>query len=263
MMVEDARSHRGPALWLAGLALVVGGCASESGESEGEGAPAEAAPAVSGETGAQTGAADATEPEGGESMASEPNPLMNPSAPEMNMMAPAEFRVRLVTSQGDVVLEIHRDWAPNGVDRFFNLVRHGFFDGARFFRVLEGFVAQFGIHGDPAVQRHWRTARIPDDPVVESNTRGRVTFAMGGPNSRSTQLFINYADNSRLDLQPFAPIGEVVEGMDVVESLYSGYGEGAPRGGGPDQSRIQMEGNEYLTDAFPDLDYIERAEIIS
>lgn len=196
-------------------------------------------------------------------MASEPDPLMNPSAPEMNMMAPAEFRVRLVTSKGDVVLEIHRDWAPNGVDRFFNLVRHGFFDGARFFRVLEGFMAQFGIHGDPRVQSRWRDARIPDDPVAESNTRGRVTFATAGPGTRTSQLFINYGDNSLLDNQGFAPIGEVVEGMDVVDALYAGYGEGAPRGTGPSQSRIQMEGNEYLTEEFPNLDYIERAEIIS
>lgn len=256
MKVRDVRDRWWLRACCVALALVLAGCAGETGDAGGEAPPP--ADAAEGEA-----PAEAPEVQGGEAVPPEANPLMNPSAPEMNMMAPADFRVRLVTSKGDVVLEIHRDWAPNGVDRFFNLVRNGFFDGARFFRVLEGFVAQFGINGDPAIQSHWRTARIPDDPVVESNTRGRLTYAMGGPNTRSTQLFINYGDNSRLDSQLFAPIGEVVEGMDVVESLYSGYGEGPPGGAGPDQSRIQMQGNEYLNEEFPRLDYIERAEIIS
>jgi len=258
MKIRDVRTRRGRPAWCAAVALALCGCAGETGETGGEGAPADSAPAAAAAEGSDT-----TATEGGETMASEPNPLMNPSAPDMNMMAPSEFRVRLVTSKGDVVMEIHRDWAPNGVDRFFNLVRHGFYDGARFFRVLEGFVAQFGIHGDPPIQAHWRSARLPDDPVVESNTRGRLTYAMGGPNTRSTQLFINYGDNSRLDSQLFAPIGEVVEGMDVVDALYSGYGEGAPGGAGPSQSRIQAEGNEYLGQQFPRLDFIERAEIVS
>lgn len=257
-----ARDGRTPATWVAGLALLAAGCAGETGDA-GDEPPSTPPPAAQAAGDAPAGAADTAATAGEETMASEPDPLMNPSAPEMNMMAPAEFRVRLVTSKGDVVLEIHRDWAPNGADRFFNLVRHGFFDGARFFRVLEGFVAQFGIHGDPAVQSRWRQARIPDDPVVESNTRGRLTFATAGAGTRTTQMFINLEDNSLLDARGFAPIGEVVEGMDVVESLYSGYGESPPRGTGPDQSRIQMEGNEYLNEGFPDLDYIERAEIIS
>lgn len=255
----DVRGRRWLPACRAALALVLAGCAGETGDAGGEAPPAPPPAAAESETPAE-GRAEA---EGGEAMPPEPNPLMNPSAPEMNLMAPESFRVRLATSKGDVVLEIHRDWAPNGVDRFFNLVRHGYYDGARFFRVLEGFVAQFGIHGDPAIQAHWRMARIPDDPVVASNTRGRLTYAKGGPNTRSTQLFINFGDNASLDAQGFAPIGEVVEGMDVVDALYSGYGEAPPRGAGPDQSRIQMRGNEYLEEEFPRLDYIERAEIIS
>jgi len=193
------------------------------------------------------------------------NPLMNPRDPAVNETAPATFRVRLNTSRGEVVLELHRDWSPAGVDRFYNLVRHGFYDGVRFFRVLDGFVAQFGINGDPAIQSRWRAATMPDEPVVEGNTRGQLTYAKGGPNSRSTQLFINYGDNSRLDPLGFSALGEVVEGMDVVDRLYSGYGEGGPAGSGatgPDQALIQRRGNDYLTAEFPQLDYIETAEII-
>lgn len=192
------------------------------------------------------------------------NPLMNPADPAMNEMAPATFRVRMTTSKGEVVLELHRAWSPAGVDRVYNLVKAGFYDGVRFFRVLDGFMAQFGINGDPEIQSRWRTANIVDDPVVEGNTRGRLTFAKSNaPNSRSTQLFINYADNSNLDPMGFAAIGEVVEGMDVVDQLYSGYGEGAPRGSGPDQASLQRQGNEYLNSEFPDLDYIEKAEIVN
>ena len=191
------------------------------------------------------------------------NPLMNPAAPEMNEAAPGTFRVRLNTSEGEVILELHRAWSPRGVDRFYNLVEAGFYDGVRFFRVLDGFMAQFGINGDPSIQAQWRGATIPDDPVAEGNTRGRLTFAKTQrPNSRSTQLFINTVDNSPLDGMGFAAIGEVVSGMDVVDALYSGYGEGAPRGTGPDQARLQQEGNAYLEAEFPELDYIESAEII-
>ena len=193
------------------------------------------------------------------------SPLSDPMSSEMNMMAPALFQARFTTSKGVFVIEAHREWSPAGVDRFFNLVRHGFYDEARFFRVLDGFMAQFGINGDPTIQRHWRGANISDDSVVESNTRGRVTFAKSGaPNSRSTQLFINFGDNGPLDRDGFSPIGEVVEGMDVVDRLYSGYGEAASsgRGSGPEQNRIQSSGNQYLKADFPNLDYIERAEII-
>jgi peptidyl-prolyl cis-trans isomerase A (cyclophilin A) len=148
------------------------------------------------------------------------------------------------------------------VDRFYELVASGFYDNVRFFRVLPGFVAQFGIHGDPAVAEAWEKMSIPDDPVVQSNKRGTVSFATAGPNTRTTQLFINYRDNPALDGMGFSPIGEVVEGMQVVDSLYAGYGEGPPDGRGPDQGRIRREGNSYLEREFPKLDYIRTARIV-
>ncbi|HJU86209.1 MAG TPA: peptidylprolyl isomerase [Gemmatimonadota bacterium] len=180
----------------------------------------------------------------------------------MNERAPEVFRARFETTRGNFVVEARREWAPLGVDRFYNLIREGFFEDVRFFRVIEGFMAQFGISGRPAVAAAWHSARIPDDPVAASNTRGRVTFATAGPGTRTTQLFINYSDNSRLDGMGFSPIGEVIEGMEVVDALYAGYGEGAPRGRGPDQGRIHKEGNEYLGREFPDLDSIRRAVIV-
>jgi peptidyl-prolyl cis-trans isomerase A (cyclophilin A) len=198
--------------------------------------------------------------DGGEAMPD--NPLLYPRAPDMNMEAPPTYRARFETSKGDFVIEVHRDWAPIGADRFYNLVRNGYYDGVRFFRVIDGFMAQFGMSGDPLVTAQWRVATLQDDPVVQSNTRGTVTFAMTGqPNSRTTQIFINYGDNSNLDGMGFAPFGEVVEGMEVAASLYSGYGEGAPRGQGPDQGQIQARGNEYLESDFPNLDYIVHATI--
>lgn len=175
---------------------------------------------------------------------------------------PATFRVRFETSAGDFLVEARRAWAPHGVGRFHELVSGAFFDGCRFFRVLEGFVAQFGISGDPVTSAAWRRRTIPDDPVVESNRRGRVTFAMAGPGSRTTQLFINIGDNTGLDGMGFAPIGEVVEGMERVDALYAAYGEGAPRGGGPDQGRIQREGEAYLAREFPRLDAIRRTSLV-
>ena len=197
---------------------------------------------------------------GGEAMPD--NPLLYPRAPDMNMEAPPTYRARFETSKGDFVIEVHRDWAPIGADRFYNLVRNGYYDGVRFFRVIDGFMAQFGMNGDPLVTAQWRVATLQDDPVVQSNTRGTVTFAMTGqPNSRTTQIFINYGDNSNLDGMGFAPFGEVVEGMEVAASLYSGYGEGAPRGQGPDQGQIQARGNEYLESDFPNLDYVVHATI--
>lgn len=192
----------------------------------------------------------------------EVSPLLDPASAELNARAPESFRVRFETTRGEFTVAVHREWAPQGADRFYNLVRAGFYDDVRFFRVLSGFVAQFGISGDPSVSAAWRTATIPDDPVSESNTRGRLTFATSGPDSRTTQLFINYADNSQLDDMGFAPIGEVVEGMEVVDSLYAGYGEGAPRGQGPDQGRIQAQGNDYLRESFPSLDHIIEATIV-
>jgi peptidyl-prolyl cis-trans isomerase A (cyclophilin A) len=157
----------------------------------------------------------------------------------------------------------HRDWAPRGVDRFYHLVQLGYFDDARFFRVLSGFMAQWGMNGNPRVTAAWEPLTIADDSVKQSNVRGMVTFAAGSaPDTRSTQLFINYRDNRNLDGMRFAPIGQVVDGMSVVDSLYSGYGEGAPDGGGPSQERIASEGNAYLTKNFPKLDFIKTARIV-
>jgi peptidyl-prolyl cis-trans isomerase A (cyclophilin A) len=175
--------------------------------------------------------------------------------------APATYKVKFETTKGDFTVEVHRDWAPKGADRFYNLVKSGFYDNVRFFRVLSGFMAQFGINGDPALMSKWRNTPITDDPVKQHNTRGTVTFATAGPNTRTTQMFINYGDNGQLDGMGFAPIGKVTSGMNVVDKLYAGYGEGAPRGAGPDQQRMQTEGNAYLTKSFPKLDYIKKATI--
>ena len=185
---------------------------------------------------------------------------MNPA--EMNETAPETYRAQFETSKGNFTVEVTRAWAPLGADRFYNLIKGGFYDGARFFRVLPGFVVQFGIPADPAVARVWRTARINDDPVSQSNLPASVTFATSGKNTRTTQVFINLAENANLDDMGFAPFGRVSEGMDVVGKLHSGYGEGAPQGRGPDQGRIQSEGNAYLEKDFPKLDYISKASII-
>jgi len=185
--------------------------------------------------------------------------LSNPAA--LKEQAPATYGVDFDTSKGPFVVEVRREWAPNGADRFYNLVKNGFYDNARFFRVIEGFMVQFGINGDPKISAVWREARIKDDPVHVSNTRTFVTFATAGPNTRTTQVFINFGDNHNLDAQGFAPFGQVVSGMNVVDSLYSGYGEGAPRGLGPDQGKLQAEGNAYLATGFGKLDYIKKAKI--
>ena len=177
--------------------------------------------------------------------------------------APDRFRVRFDTTKGPFVVEVRREWAPHGADRFYNLAKAGFFDEIRFFRVIAKFMVQFGIHGDPALAAAWRDAQIPDDPAKESNRRGRVTFATAGPNTRTTQVFVNFKDNTFLDSQGFAPFGEVVEGMSVVDSLYAGYGEGRPAGGGPDQGRLQMEGNAYLKREFPKLDSVKTAKVVA
>lgn len=179
----------------------------------------------------------------------------------LNEKAPAVYKAKFDTSKGSFVIEVHRDWSPNGADRFYNLVKNGFYNDARFFRVIEGFMVQFGISGNPDLSAVWREARIPDDPVKQSNTRGMVSFATAGPGTRTTQVFINFGDNAGLDGQGFSPFGQVVSGMDVVDSLFSGYGEGAPRGRGPDQGRVQMQGNAYLITDFPKLDYVKKATI--
>ena len=185
--------------------------------------------------------------------------LSNPAG--LREAAPATYKARFETSKGVFVIQVNRDWAPVGADRFYNLVKNGFFDNARFFRVVRSFMVQFGIHGDPAIQKNWRTAGMKDDPVRASNKRGNITFATAGPNTRTTQVFINFKDNESLDGQGFAPFGQVVSGMEIVDSLYSGYGEGAPSGRGPDQSRIQAEGNAYLMRDFAQLDFIKKATI--
>jgi peptidyl-prolyl cis-trans isomerase A (cyclophilin A) len=180
----------------------------------------------------------------------------------LNEKAPAVYNAKFDTSKGTFVVEVHRDWAPNGADRFYNLVKNGFYNDVRFFRVLKGFMAQFGINGNPSISAVWRDADIKDDPVKQSNGRGMITFATAGPNTRTTQVFINYGDNAGLDGQGFSPFGKVVSGMEVVDSLYGDYGEGAPRGDGPDQGQIQAEGNAYLEAAFPKLDYVKTATIV-
>jgi peptidyl-prolyl cis-trans isomerase A (cyclophilin A) len=186
-----------------------------------------------------------------------------PAAPAAkNEKAPEVFNVSLDTSKGPVVIEVHRDWAPAGADHFYSLVKTGYYDGNRFFRVVRNFVVQFGVSGDVSANRLWSNAYLPDDPVVKrSNVRGAVTYAKVGPNSRSTQLFINLKDNKTLDKQGFTPIGQVSSGMDVVDRFYSSYGEMPPRGQGPDPSRIASEGNDYLDARFPRLDYIQKAAV--
>lgn len=186
--------------------------------------------------------------------------LRNPSG--LNETAPATFAANFDTSAGAFVITVHRDWAPHGADRFYNLVKHGFYNDARFFRAVSGFMVQFGLHANPVISTLWREARIPADKVTQSNRRGYVTFAMGAsPDTRTTQVFINFVNNTRLDAMGFAPFGEVTSGMDAVDKIYTGYGEGAPRGKGPAQPRIQAEGNAYLSKEFPRLDYIKSATI--
>jgi peptidyl-prolyl cis-trans isomerase A (cyclophilin A) len=176
--------------------------------------------------------------------------------------APDSFKVRFDTTKGSFTVEVTRSLAPNGADRFYNLVRSGYFKDIEFFRVIPGFMCQFGIHGDPNVAAAWREARISDDPVKAGNLRGAISFATGGPNTRTTQLFINYADNSRLDGMGFSPFGKVTAGMEVVDKINGEYGESSPHGKGPDQGRVQEQGNAYLKKDFPNLDYIKSATIL-
>jgi cyclophilin family peptidyl-prolyl cis-trans isomerase len=191
------------------------------------------------------------------------SPLMNPRDKHWSERAPETFKARFETSKGAFTIECHRGWAPRGVDRFYNLIRAGFFDNSRFFRLRAGFIAQFGIPGDPSVAAVWRNEAIKDDPVKESNTRGTIAYAMTGPDTRTTQLYINLSDNSRLDADGFAPLGKVIDGMEVVDKLYAGYGEeagGGMRGG--KQGKMFEGGNEYLDREFPKLDRIVRARLV-
>lgn len=180
--------------------------------------------------------------------------LANPAA--LTEQAPATFKAKFETSKGAFVVQVTRAWAPRGADRFYNLVKNGFYDDLRFFRVVPDFMVQFGINGNPAVQSHWRGANIPDDRVTQSNKRGTITFATSGPNSRTTQVFINFADNGNLDRLGFAPFGRVVSGLDVVDAINAEYREA------PDQRAMQAQGNAYLAQRFPRLDYIKQATIV-
>jgi len=189
-------------------------------------------------------------------------PLIDPKDPFWSTKAPDVFRAKIESTKGAFVIECHRAWAPLGVDRFYNLVRSGFFDNSRFFRIHANYIAQFGIPGDPAVAGVWRNQSFPDDPVKESNLRGSIAYAMTGPDARTTQIYINLVDNKQLDAQGFAPIGRVVEGMDIVDQIYSGYGEtsgGGMRAG--KQAKLFEEGNAYLDREFPKLDKLIKATI--
>lgn len=203
----------------------------------------------------------------GQFRAAEPpadSPLMNPKHPLWSETAPDVFVVKFETTKGEFAIQAHRDWAPRGVDRFFNLTRTRFFDDSRFFRVRAGFIVQFGIPGDAIVAKRWEHEKLEDDTARRSNTRGFVSYAMTGPNERTTQLFINLSDNSRLDREGFAPIGEVTSGMDVVNRLYAGYGESAGGGmRGGNQGKMFAEGNAFLDREFALLDKIIRAAVLT
>ncbi len=186
--------------------------------------------------------------------------LLHPAT--LQAKSPETYQVKFTTTKGDFIVKVTRAWAPLGADRFYNLVQHHFLDGASFFRVLPGFVVQFGLSAHPQVSQAWQSATIKDDPVKQSNRRGYLTFATGGPNTRTTQIFISLADNARLDAMGFSPFGQVVEGMNVVEQLYSGYGEGAPQGRGPRQDLIGARGKAYLDKDFPKLDSIQTATLL-
>jgi peptidyl-prolyl cis-trans isomerase A (cyclophilin A) len=199
---------------------------------------------------------------------SQPKPTAKPAGPgtaanpalrypaKLKEVAPATYKASFDTSVGVVVIEVTRAWAPRGADRFYNLVKNGYFNGCRFFRVVPTFMVQFGINGDPTIQSAWANADIPDDPVTQTNKRGFITFASRGPNTRTTQVFINFGDNTGLDRQGFAPFGQVISGMEVIDKINAEHGQR------PDQGRIQKEGNRYLTKEFPTLDYIKKAAIV-
>jgi peptidyl-prolyl cis-trans isomerase A (cyclophilin A) len=191
-----------------------------------------------------------------------PAALVTPDPRQERAAAPDTFDVRFETSRGPFVVRVARAWAPRGADRLYYLVRNGYYNEARFFRVIPRFAAQWGAAADPRINRVWETRTIADDPVRRGNARGTVSFATAGPNTRTTQLFVNLVNNFRLDRLGFAPVGRVVDGLAVVDSLYGGYGEGAPAGRGPDQDRIAAEGNAYLARSFPKLDYIRTATVV-
>ena len=185
-----------------------------------------------------------------------------PAEVKKKELAPEVFQAKMETSKGDIVMEIHRDWAPRGADRFYDLIQEKFYNETKFHRVLKGFVAQFGVNKDPKIQALWRQLKINDDPVKEKNVRGTVTFAARGPATRTTQLFINLKDNIDLDKDGFAPIGKVIGGMDVADKLSFLYGDHPPNGSGPDPKRMELEANGYMDRAFPRMDFIKTITIV-
>ncbi len=255
---QALRCSRRPflAVGVLGLLLTLCGCDKTNSTTPASPKPSSTQPTASVQNPGST-----PQPSDGSSDGSAGNPqaLRDPSL--ANEKAPDTFKATFVTTKGSFVVQVTRDWAPLGSDRFYNMVKIGYFTDIAFFRAVEGFMVQFGIHGDPKVSAVWRPASIADDPVKQSNDRSYLTFAMAGPDTRTVQLFINYKNNASLDSKGFPPIGKVIQGMEIVDSLYKGYGEGAPNGQGPDQSRIQMEGNAYLQKDFPKLDYIKSAAI--
>ncbi|HET7146403.1 MAG TPA: peptidylprolyl isomerase [Gaiellaceae bacterium] len=192
---------------------------------------------------------------GGGGSSGPPSELLHPA--KLTAKAPQLFDIEFHTTKGDFVVTVHRTWAPNGADRLYNLAKNGFFDGEKFFRVVPGFVVQFGISPYPEVSKAWRDAMIPDDVVTNHNTRGTVSFASAGPNTRTTQIFVNLGDNRGLDNNGFAPVGSVVSGMKVLDKLYSGYGDDPT----PHQPEMETQGNAWLEDHYPKLDSIETAEV--
>jgi len=174
--------------------------------------------------------------------------------------APEKYKVKLITTAGDIVIEVNREWAPNGADRFYNMVKIGYFDDIALFRAVPRFMIQFGIHGNPAISKQWAEAKIQDDPAVKgvSNTPGMLTFATAGPNTRTTQLFINLGNNARLDSQGFTPFGKIVEGMDAFKKINTEYGENSPGV----QGNFQAKGNAFISKRYPNLDYIKSAELL-
>ena len=240
----------GTALFVIFLSACGGAPPAENTAKAAPATPPAAAPAQT----AQAAAPAASAPAGGNAALTDPS--------KATAKAPDTYKAKFETTKGDFVIQVTRSWAPLGADRFYNLVKSGYYDDVAFFRVISGFMVQFGIHGTPAVNDAWRLARIQDDPVTQSNMPGMVTFATSGPNTRTTQVFINFGNNKALDAQGFSPFGKVVEGMDVVNKLYAGYGEGAPRGKGPSQAEMQKTGNAYLKASFPDLDWVKKATIV-
>jgi peptidyl-prolyl cis-trans isomerase A (cyclophilin A) len=200
------------------------------------------------------------EPAAPDALPEPPDTLHDPARAERQ--APERYSVALATTRGMLTIDVRRSWAPIGADRFYNLVRLGYYDDVAFFRVLDGYVAQTGLHGHPKVNAAWARAFVPDDRREQSNVAGTVAFAASGPNTRTTQFFVNLANNTQLDKLGFAPFGRVKE-LDVAQKLYAGYGEGSPSGNGPAQARVKNEGNAYLRRFYPKLDYVQRAAIVA